>query len=154
MGWLFALADKPLAEALKAMHENPGFPWTVQALAKRAGMSRTSFALRFKATVGSSPLEYLTRWRMTVAGDRLVRSDIWIKAPAETSLDPAQLFGGFAYGTILSRTQIPASFAAQGKVIDLDLTATDRAAAETEVRAMCERLLANTVIEKYTVEIA
>ena len=42
----------------------------------------------------------------------------------------------------------------QGKVIDLDLTATDRAAAETEVRAMCERLLANTVIEKYTVEIA
>ena len=42
----------------------------------------------------------------------------------------------------------------QGKVIDLDLTATDRAAAETEVRAMCERLLANTVTEKYTVEIA
>jgi phosphoribosylformylglycinamidine synthase len=42
----------------------------------------------------------------------------------------------------------------QGKVIDLDLTATDRAAAEAEVRAMCERLLANTVIEKFTVEIA
>ena len=42
----------------------------------------------------------------------------------------------------------------QGKVIDLDLTATDRAAAETEVRAMCERLLANTVIAKYPVEIA
>lgn len=42
----------------------------------------------------------------------------------------------------------------QGKVIELDLTATDRAAAEAEVRAMCERLLANTVIEKYSVEIA
>ena len=42
----------------------------------------------------------------------------------------------------------------QGKVIDLDLAATDRAAAEAEVRAMCERLLANTVIEKFTVEIA
>jgi phosphoribosylformylglycinamidine synthase len=42
----------------------------------------------------------------------------------------------------------------QGKVIDLHLTATDRAAAEAEVRAMCERLLANTVIEKFTVEIA
>ncbi|MCE6960305.1 phosphoribosylformylglycinamidine synthase subunit PurS [Cereibacter sphaeroides] len=41
----------------------------------------------------------------------------------------------------------------QGKVIDLDLTATDAAAAEAEVRAMCEKLLANTVIEKYTVEI-
>ena len=42
----------------------------------------------------------------------------------------------------------------QGKVIELDLTATDAAAAEAEVRAMCERLLANTVIEKFTVEIA
>lgn len=41
----------------------------------------------------------------------------------------------------------------QGKVIDLDLAATDRATAETEVKAMCEKLLANTVIEKYTVEI-
>jgi phosphoribosylformylglycinamidine synthase len=42
----------------------------------------------------------------------------------------------------------------QGKVIELDLAATDRAAAEAEVRAMCERLLANTVIETYRVEIA
>ena len=42
----------------------------------------------------------------------------------------------------------------QGKVIDLDLAATDLASAEAEVRAMCERLLANTVIEKFTVEIA
>ena len=42
----------------------------------------------------------------------------------------------------------------QGKVIDLDLTATDRAAAEAEVKAMCEKLLANTVIEKYSYEIA
>ncbi|SNX69343.1 phosphoribosylformylglycinamidine synthase [Cereibacter ovatus] len=41
----------------------------------------------------------------------------------------------------------------QGKVIDLDLTATDAAAAEAEVRVMCEKLLANTVIEKFTVEI-
>lgn len=42
----------------------------------------------------------------------------------------------------------------QGKLIELDLTATDRAAAEAEVRAMCEKLLANTVIEKFRVEIA
>jgi phosphoribosylformylglycinamidine synthase subunit PurS len=41
----------------------------------------------------------------------------------------------------------------QGKLIELDLAATDRAAAEAEVRAMCEKLLANTVIERYTVEI-
>jgi phosphoribosylformylglycinamidine synthase len=42
----------------------------------------------------------------------------------------------------------------QGKVIEIDLAGTDPAAAEAEVRAMCEKLLANTVIEKYSVEIA
>lgn len=42
----------------------------------------------------------------------------------------------------------------QGKVIELDLAQTDRTAAEAEVRQMCEKLLANTVIESYRVEIA
>jgi phosphoribosylformylglycinamidine synthase subunit PurS len=42
----------------------------------------------------------------------------------------------------------------QGKLIEVDLATTDRAAAEAEVRAMCDKLLANTVIEKYTVQIA
>jgi phosphoribosylformylglycinamidine synthase PurS subunit len=42
----------------------------------------------------------------------------------------------------------------QGKVIELDLQASDRARAEEEVRAMCEKLLANTVIESYRIELA
>ncbi|MDB6177578.1 phosphoribosylformylglycinamidine synthase subunit PurS [Paracoccus sp. Z330] len=42
----------------------------------------------------------------------------------------------------------------QGKLIELDLTATDPDAARAEVERMCEGLLANTVIEKYSVEIA
>jgi phosphoribosylformylglycinamidine synthase subunit PurS len=41
----------------------------------------------------------------------------------------------------------------QGKVIELDLAETDRAKAEAEAKAMCEKLLANTVIESYRVEI-
>ena len=41
----------------------------------------------------------------------------------------------------------------QGKIIELDLAATDRAAAEAEVGRMCEQLLANTVIERWSVEI-
>ena len=41
----------------------------------------------------------------------------------------------------------------QGKVIELDLTETDRTAAEAAVKAMCDKLLANTVIESYQVEI-
>ena len=42
----------------------------------------------------------------------------------------------------------------QGKVIELDLAASDRSGAEAEVREMCEKLLANTVIESYRIEIA
>jgi len=41
----------------------------------------------------------------------------------------------------------------QGKVIELDLAETDKAAAEAQVTEMCEKLLANTVIENYSVEI-
>jgi phosphoribosylformylglycinamidine synthase len=41
----------------------------------------------------------------------------------------------------------------QGKVIELDLAETDPAKAEAAARAMCEKLLANTVIESYRVEI-
>ena len=41
-----------------------------------------------------------------------------------------------------------------GRTIEFDLKATDAASAETEVKAMCEKLLANTVIESYRVEVA
>ena len=42
----------------------------------------------------------------------------------------------------------------QGKVIELDLAETDKAKAEETVNQMCEKLLANTVIESYSVEIS
>jgi AraC-like DNA-binding protein len=74
VGWLFALADKQMSVAITCMHDNPGHPWTLQKLAERAGMSRSIFALRFKETVGATPMEYLTRWRMLLAGDRLKNS--------------------------------------------------------------------------------
>ena len=44
--------------------------------------------------------------------------------------------------------------ARQGKVLELELAETDPAAAEAALAAMCERLLANPVIEDYTIEIA
>ena len=72
VGWLFALADEQMSAAIMAMHEKPGHRWTLPEMADRVGMSRSAFAQKFKATVGQSPLEYLTRWRMLVAGDRLV----------------------------------------------------------------------------------
>jgi phosphoribosylformylglycinamidine synthase len=41
----------------------------------------------------------------------------------------------------------------QGKVFDLELATSDKTTAEAELKAMCEKLLANTVIENYQVEI-
>lgn len=75
VGWLFALADKHMRAAITCLHDDPGHRWTLQELAERIGMSRSIFALRFKETVGATPMEYLTRWRMLLAGDRLNNSD-------------------------------------------------------------------------------
>lgn len=84
VGWLFALADRQMSAAINAMHEDPARRWTLQALAGAAAMSRSTFALRFKETVGESAMDYLTRWRMLLAGDRLTnsRDSISIIAPS------------------------------------------------------------------------
>ena len=82
VGWLFALADAQMSAAIHAMHDAPAHRWNLQELAAVAGMSRSIFALRFKQKVGASPLEYLTRWRMLLAGDRLVNSSDPISAIA------------------------------------------------------------------------
>jgi AraC-like DNA-binding protein len=74
VGWLFALADKRMRAAIDAMHEFPGRRWSVQDLAKQAAMSRTSFALKFRETVGLSPMDYLARWRMARAAEKLTHS--------------------------------------------------------------------------------
>ncbi|WP_437945006.1 AraC family transcriptional regulator [Sorangium sp. So ce296] len=70
-GWLRALWDPTLGVALQRMHERPADPWTVEALARAAGVSRSAFAARFKGVLGLAPLEYLTRWRMHRAADML-----------------------------------------------------------------------------------
>ncbi len=70
-GWLFGIVDKHLGAALGAIHADPAQPWTLQTLAERASMSRSTFALRFRETVGMAPIEYLTQWRMLLAGERL-----------------------------------------------------------------------------------
>ncbi len=73
-GWLFGVADKQLGPAINAIHAEPAYRWTLQSLAERACMSRSAFAQKFKETIGSSPMEYVTRWRMLLAVDRLENS--------------------------------------------------------------------------------
>lgn len=82
VGWLFALADRNVGAAIAAIHNDPAQRWALQSLAEVAGMSRSSFAQRFKETVGTSPMEYLTRWRMLLAGDRLENSGDSVSAIA------------------------------------------------------------------------
>jgi AraC-like DNA-binding protein len=67
-----------------AMHVEPGRKWTLEALARVAGMSRSSFAVRFKDTVGEPAMDYLTRWRMIVASDRLANGGMPIAVVAPT----------------------------------------------------------------------
>jgi AraC-like DNA-binding protein len=83
-GWLFALADPEMNPAITAIHDDPAHRWTLQRLAERSGMSRSIFAMKFKATVGTSPMEYLTRWRMLLAGDKLTQSGESISGIAQS----------------------------------------------------------------------
>jgi len=71
VGWLSALADPRMSAVMVSMHHAPANNWTVQSLANVAGMSRTAFAVRFKAAVGMAPMEYLTRWRMLLAANTM-----------------------------------------------------------------------------------
>jgi AraC-like DNA-binding protein len=71
VGWFYALCDRQLRAVVGAMHADPARRWSLRELAVLAGMSRSTFAQKFKQVVGASPMEYLTRWRMLVAGDRL-----------------------------------------------------------------------------------
>ncbi|HEV2569073.1 AraC family transcriptional regulator [Sphingomonas sp.] len=70
-GWIGALVDPRLSRAFKAVHARVEHPWTVEELAREAGMSRSAFAARFRDSVGLSPLDYVTRWRMFRAGAML-----------------------------------------------------------------------------------
>ena len=75
-GWLGAIADRHLGRALQAMHGAPAEDWTVESLARTAGMSRSGFAARFKAVVGQSPVDYLTQWRMHCAARLLQQGNV------------------------------------------------------------------------------
>lgn len=82
-GLLAALYDARLARALAAIHEQPGRDWTVAALGGIAHMSRTAFSERFSEVLGTSPIEYLTTWRMTEAARLLCDPRLSVAGVAE-----------------------------------------------------------------------
>jgi AraC-like DNA-binding protein len=108
-GWLFALADRRMRAVIAAMHAEPGRKWTLEALARVAGMSRSSFAVRFKDTVGEPAMDYLTRWRMMVASDRLANGGMSIARVAPTVGYESESAFGAAFKRVIGHS--PRQFA-------------------------------------------
>lgn len=81
-GWLGALRDPQIGRVIQRVHREPGRPWTVEAMADEAGMSRSAFAARFTALVGESAMRYVARWRMNVAASELKGDRVTIAALA------------------------------------------------------------------------
>jgi len=70
-GWLAALGDKHVGRVLSLIHEAPAEGWTLETLAREAGLSRSSLAERFQRFVGKPPMQYLSLWRMQIASSML-----------------------------------------------------------------------------------
>lgn len=81
---LAGFSDPNIALALKAIHEDPAFPWSLKELAKIAGMSRTSFVTKFSRCISMTPLGYITHWRMQIARQLLAESAAPIIEVAES----------------------------------------------------------------------
>ena len=77
------LRDPPMARVLGAIHRRPEHPWTVDALANEANLSRSGFAARFKSRVGATPQSYLQRYRFSKAVQLLQTTDAKIQEIAE-----------------------------------------------------------------------
>jgi AraC-like DNA-binding protein len=92
-GWLRALLDPDIGQALAVMHRRPEVPWTVASLADEVAMSRSAFSARFVAMLGRPPLEYLTAWRMQRACVLLTTGEAGLKEIAtQVGYDSAAAF--------------------------------------------------------------
>jgi AraC-like DNA-binding protein len=67
IGFVAALKDRSLSQALELLHREPATPWTIDELASRAALSRATLVRRFRESVGMPPIEYLNRWRLLKA---------------------------------------------------------------------------------------
>jgi AraC-like DNA-binding protein len=81
-GWLAGLRDPIVGRALALLHRNAERAWTLEGLAREAGLSRSALAERFTHFVGSPPMQYLGRWRMQTAARLLRDGDAKIAAVA------------------------------------------------------------------------
>jgi AraC-like DNA-binding protein len=83
IGWLAGVRDRIVGSALNALHARPAHSWTLEELAQTAGTSRSVLAERFVQLVGSTPMQYLTQWRMLLAANLLCGSNAPLSRIAE-----------------------------------------------------------------------
>ncbi len=81
--WWRYQGDRIVERALRVMHDNPAYPWTLEKLAAEAGASRASLARRFQELVGEAPMTFLKNWRMALAADLLCQPDETVGTVAE-----------------------------------------------------------------------
>lgn len=72
-GWLAGLRDRYVGAALRLMHGCPAQCWTLDALAREVGLSRSAFSERFARIMGEPAMHYLGKWRLQLAADSLGR---------------------------------------------------------------------------------
>jgi AraC-like DNA-binding protein len=84
-GWLAGLRDRHVGRALALLHGKPAHAWTVDGLAREVALSRSAFAERFVELIGEPPMQYLTRWRLALAAQRLRNGNDTIARIAERS---------------------------------------------------------------------
>lgn len=89
IGLLAGLGDVHLSKALTAMHSQPAHPWQLPEMAKHAGMSRSAFVPAFKRVLGQTPAEYLARWRLALAQERLARGQPIARVASEVGYGSA-----------------------------------------------------------------
>jgi AraC-like DNA-binding protein/mannose-6-phosphate isomerase-like protein (cupin superfamily) len=94
-GWLRGMSDRRIAHALALLHEHYAQAWTLNRLAREVGMSRTALAVRFRELVGEAPMAYLTRWRITRAGNLLRAEGLDLERAAERV--------GYGSGTVFAK---------------------------------------------------
>ena len=114
-GWLAALNDPVLAPALARLHHEPGRKWTVADLASEAAVSRSVLDDRFRHVLGRSPIRYLTEWRMHLATELLVTTDLtvvtisaaWVTSPRRRSAARSSGLGAAhpATGELIGRSR-------------------------------------------------
>jgi AraC-like DNA-binding protein len=79
-GFLAALGEPKIHQALNLIHANPGRDWTLESLGREVGMSRSSFSQRFRELVGTTATTYLTDWRLQHARQMLRSSSLPLAA--------------------------------------------------------------------------